>query len=445
MINRIYDYEQKIKSAVADTVDTIKKGDVCGQISYSQSVNFEHDKLQSIDDVSHSAIFCRLFEKGRVGNAAVNNPELVSDMIKNAEESALFGEALDFDLPPAKPYQDLKWLYSPKNINYSKKDLKDISEDLLSKIKAFAPDAKVSVGAANSASVSFLQNTEGFKGVQEFSTLSVYGGVFELGEDGSFLELYEGDRFFDNEYTPDKILKDIQSNLERSKIISTLPKEGAMPVIFAPEAVDMILTPVEIALNGNTLYKDLSLFAGRAGEKLFDEKFNFSSDPHYYLGSSSCAFDDEGTVTEKQNLISNGIFNNFIYDCATAKKMNAHSTGNAGRGVVSLPKPMLSNRIVGAGSHTLDEMIASIDCGLMLLSSIGEGQSNVIAGDFSVLGYTVYLIENGVLKGRVKDIMLSGNGLELLKNIPMIENIQHRNGSLITPHIMLDGVMVSKK
>ncbi len=422
MINKIY--EQKIKSAVSAAASSMEKGDACGQISYMQSVNYEHDKLQSIDDVSHSAVFCRLFQDGRAGNSSINNPELTDELIKNAKESALFGEKLEYDLPPANTYQKMDWLNNPKNLEYSKKDLKDIAEDLLSKIKAFAPDAKATVGASNHASVSFLENTAGFKGEQAASSLSVYGGVFKLGDDGSFLEFYEGERFFDEEYNSDKIINELRSNLERSRIISELPKEGAMPVIFAPPALDMIFTPIEIALNGSTLYKDLSLFAGKIGEKLFDEKFNYTDDPHYYRGSASCAFDDEGTITKAQNLISGGIFNNFIYDCASAKKMNAQTTGNAGRGVVSMPKPVLSNRIAGIGNHSLEEMISSIDCGLMLLSSIGEGQSNVIAGDFSVLGYTVYLIENGVLKGRVKDIMLSGNGLELLKNIPMIEN-QH--------------------
>ena len=445
MINRGYSHEKIIKKAVQDSVQKMDKGDVVGQVSYSQSVSFEFDKLNSIDDVSYSAVYCRLFNEGKVGNASINNPEQIDTMIKNAKESAVFGEMLDITLPSENNYQNLNWLYNNKNIQYNKTDLKEMAGELLNEIKKFAPQAKVSTGAQNNCSQLYLSNTSGFVGEYQTSSLSIHGGLFELAEDGSFLEMYEGQSFYDDSCNFASILIDLEQRLERSRQNSVLKKTGKMPVIFAPPSIDMILSPIEIAINGKTLYKELSLFAHKLDEQMFDKKFNFIDDPYYYLGPASAPFDDEGTIGKKLDIIKDGVFKNFIYDCTTAKKMNAQTTGHASRNSLSLPTPALSNRVLGVGESSLEEMIASVDYGLMLVMSLGEGQSNTMAGDFSVLAETAYLIENGQLKGKVKDIMLSGNAFELLKKIPMLENKIHKEHSLFTPHILLDGVMVSKK
>ena len=444
MINRAYEYEELLRESSKKIITSIDKGDVVATASYSQSVHFEHDKLQNIEDVSYFAIATRLFENGKVGNSHINDPKDHKDLIKNAKESAKFGQEIDIELPSAQEYRLLDWQYSPKNLNYSKKDLKELAETLLAEIKKFAPDAKVSTSTYNSCSLNYLENTSGFKGEYDISTVSLQGGLFELGKDDSFIEIYESYSFYDTDYDIKLITDPLKERLMRSRQQSPLTKTGKMPVIFAPSVMDLVLTPIEIALNGKTLSKEMSLFANRQGEEMFDPKFSLRDDPFYKHSSGSCPFDDEGTIGKPMDLIKDGIFNEFIFDCSIAKKMNAKSTGHASRGIQSLPAPALSNRIIGLGSNSLEEMIASIDYGLMLVGVLGEGQSNVIAGDFSVLGETAYLIENGQLKGRVKDLMISGNSFELLKKIEMIENKLHKEYSLHTPHYLLDGVSVSK-
>lgn len=436
-------HEEQLKQAVKESVQSITQGDVAGQVSYSQSVSFEQDKLHSIDDVSYTSLFCRIFEKGKVGNAYVNDSSQYQEMIANAKESSLFGEQMVFTLPQAQEYAPIGWLYSEKNLQYNKQDLKDLAQDLLYHIKKFAPKAKVSTGVQNGCSQAYLQNTNGFVGEYETSVLSVSGGLFELGEDGSFIEIYESESFYDNDYNLTTLLTELEERVVRSRRTSVLKKSGKIPVIFAPSAMDLLLSPIEIAVNGKTKYKELSLLANQIEEQIFDKKLTLIDDPFYYQGMSSVPFDDEGTIGKVLPIIENGVFKNFIYDCHYAQKMNAKSTGHASRSSHSLPIPSLTNMIIGVGTHSLEEMIASVDYGLMLIMPLGEGQSNVIAGDFSILAETAYLIENGVLKGRVKDIMLSGNAFELLKKIEMIENKTHQEYSLIAPHLLIDGIMVS--
>ncbi|MGL4394399.1 MAG: TldD/PmbA family protein [Brevinema sp.] len=445
MMTRAFEYENKLREASKDALSLMNHGDVFASVSHSQSVSFEYGKLQAVDDVSHSALGCRIFENGQVGNAFVNDPLQYQKMISDAKESSLFGDKISFELPTKTSYKSLDWLYCDKNMSYSKQDLKDLGADLLQKIQKFAPKSKVSVDVHQSFSLSMLRNTNAFEGEYQESALTIYGGLFELGVDDSFIELYEGQTFYTNQLSFDKILKSLEERLTRSQKNSSFSYTGEIPVIFAPSALDSILDPIEIAANGKTLYKDLSLFKGRIAEKMFDQKFQFVDDPFYQFGSASVPFDDEGTIPQVRNIIKDGVFEQFIYDCASASKMNTTSTGHANRSTASLPSPAFSNRLIGAGQHALEEMIGSIEFGLLLESSLGEGQSNVIAGDFSILADSAFLIKNGKLEGRVKDVMLSGNAFELLKNIPMIENQIHHRSSLFAPHIMLDKVNATTK
>ncbi|MGL4367102.1 MAG: TldD/PmbA family protein [Brevinemataceae bacterium] len=443
MITRSSEYEQLMHHAVSKTVEKIKHGDVFSNISYSQSVSFQNDKLQSIDDTSYSTLACRIFDQGRVGNAFVNDPLKVDEMVKNALESSLFGEEMSFDLPKKHTCQELTWNYSERNLNFTKNELKDMAFDLLCEIKKIAPDAKVSTEVQTLFSGFCLQNTNGFNGTAVESDICLQGGVFEIAEDGSFLEIYEGWSFFDQAVSFEKIISNLSERLENSRKSASLKKSGLMPVIFAPSALDLLLDPIEIAANGKSLVKNLSLFADSEGKKLFSSKFSLTDDPLYQYGSASFSFDDEGTPAQKLEIIKDGVFNSFIFDSASAYKTGKYSTGHASRGSASLPAPAFSNRVVCSGDVSLKEMISSIDYGLLMVLPLGEGQSNVIAGDFSVLTESAFLIEQGVLKGRVRNVMVSGNAFELLKHIVMIENEIHKESSLFAPHIMIDKVSVS--
>ena len=67
------------------------------------------------------------------------------------------------------------------------------------------------------------------------------------------------------------------------------------------------------------------------------------------------------------------------------------------------------------GQETAAQLLGSIKKGIYLKSLLGFGQSNIINGDFSANLALGYLIENGEIVGRLKNVMLAGNILDLLK------------------------------
>lgn len=436
-------HEQQLQEAVGRATHLISHGDVFAQTSCSQTVAFEYDKLQTIDDVSSSSLGCRVFENGRVGNSFVNDPVLIEKMIGNARESALFGEKLSVKLPSASAYEPIPWLFSEKNCSYSKQDLKEIAHQLMLEVKKFAPQAKISTSAHISYSRFFLQNTEGFEGNYAESALYLTAGLFEIAPDGSFLEIYEGAPFYDEPFDFMRILEPLRKRVELSRSTCSV-KSGVFPIIIAPSALDLVFDPLLIAANGKTFYKGISFFADKIDALVADEKLTLIDDPLYKYGSAA-PFDDEGTVSKPLDIIRDGVFKNFIYDSATAQKMNTQTTGHATRSFGSLPAPGFTNRVIAAGDIPLKSLINSVDYGILLAGALGEGQSNVLAGDFSVLGESAFLIQNGVLKGRVKDTMISGNSFELLNNIGGLGDMLYQEGSLFAPYMLFHQANVSSK
>ena len=59
--------------------------------------------------------------------------------------------------------------------------------------------------------------------------------------------------------------------------------------------------------------------------------FSLTDDPHIAEGVGTKAVDDEGIITQKNNLIENGIFKNTFSNLFDSYKENKKSTGNGTR------------------------------------------------------------------------------------------------------------------
>ena len=81
------------------------------------------------------------------------------------------------------------------------------------------------------------------------------------------------------------------------------------------------------------------------------------------------------------------------------------------------PAPSPTNLIFEAGETPVEQMIASVEEGLLVDTPLGLGQGNVISGAFSNSLGLAYKIENGEIVGRVKDVSIAGNVYDLLQNV----------------------------
>jgi PmbA protein len=198
--------------------------------------------------------------------------------------------------------------------------------------------------------------------------------------------------------------------------------------------------------SGKTVLQGASPLVGKLGEKMLDRRFSLWDEPYlpYVPGSRMC--DDEGVPSRRMPLIDKGVISNFLYDLQTAAQAGEESTGNAHRGISSLPSPGTSVIVIGEGDVSYQDMIGGVKDGLIVESLLGAGQSNILGGDFNANVLLGYRVEGGSVTGRVKNTVISGNVYTALKDIQATEREGHWvGGSLRTPAFCLGSVSVATK
>ncbi len=130
--------------------------------------------------------------------------------------------------------------------------------------------------------------------------------------------------------------------------------------------------------------------------------------------------DDEGTPTRRTPLIKDGILAGHLHSLETAAKMGEEATGNARTvGRRHVPIVRMTNTFIEPGTMTKEEMFAGVDDGIYACSAFG-GQTMMEMFTFSA-AYG-YRIRNGEIAELLRDIVVTGNVFQTLKDIDGIGN-----------------------
>ncbi|HHY46802.1 MAG TPA: TldD/PmbA family protein, partial [Firmicutes bacterium] len=143
----------------------------------------------------------------------------------------------------------------------------------------------------------------------------------------------------------------------------------------------------------------------------------------------SYAFDDEGVPARKTYLIKDGILAGRLHSRETAGKMGEKPTGN-GRAVNHRHRPIvrMTNTCIEGGDVSFEDMISDIKEGIYAVEAYG-GQTAAEMFTFSAM--EAFMIRNGRIAERVRDVVLTGNVFETLKNIDCIGNdFEWRDGGV---------------
>jgi TldD protein len=132
--------------------------------------------------------------------------------------------------------------------------------------------------------------------------------------------------------------------------------------------------------------------------------------------------DDEGVPSQETVLVEDGVLRTYIHDRISAKHYGLEPTGNGRReSFKHYPMPRMRSTYMLNGPHEFDEMIASVDYGI-LADQFTNGQVNIGPGDFTFYVKSGSLIENGKITAPIKDVNIIGNGPEVLGRITMVAN-----------------------
>jgi TldD protein len=198
---------------------------------------------------------------------------------------------------------------------------------------------------------------------------------------------------------------------------------GTMTVVLGPGWPGVLLhEAVGHGLEGDFNRKGSSAFAGRLGQRVASPGVTVVDDGTLPGRRGSLTIDDEGTPTQRNVLIEDGVLRGYLQDSLNARLMKMPLTGNARReSFAHLTMPRMTNTYMLAGSHDPQEIIRSVKKGLYA-TNFGGGQVDITNGKFVFSAAEAYLIEDGKVGQAVKGATLIGNGPDALTRVAMIGN-----------------------
>jgi TldD protein len=198
---------------------------------------------------------------------------------------------------------------------------------------------------------------------------------------------------------------------------------GPMPVVLGSGWPGVLLhEAVGHGLEGDFNRKGSSTFSGRIGERVASKGVTVVDDGSLLDRRGSLTIDDEGTPTQTNVLIEDGILKGYMQDKLNARLMGVSATGNGRReSYAHLPMPRMTNTFMLSGEHAPEDIISTIKKGVYA-PNFGGGQVDITSGKFVFSTAEAYLIEDGKISTPIKGATLIGNGPEVMQKISMIGN-----------------------
>jgi PmbA protein len=399
--------------------------------SQSQPIFFEANRLKQLESSAAAGTALRLWHRGRPGLAVAYGTVEPAALVDKALGISRLNEPETIDLEKGcnPPYPDMGQAVDPPR-------LIQWGQGIIDQIRAAYPEVLCDVEMECDVETTRILNTYGLDCSYSDTTLSSYVTAEWIRGD-NFLSVGDGQTRRDSlswSQLADQVIK----RLKWAEHTVAVPS-GRMPVIFTGKAADMLWGTLHSALSSKRVLERSSPWSDCLGEMVTAEAITFSQAPE--AGPFSCPFDDEGVPTQALTFIEAGVLKLFYCDRTTGRDLGGGSTGNGFRpGLGSYPIPSLYNSVIRPGTATLNQLIATIDHGILVDQILGGGPG--IAGDFSVNVDLGYHIHRGKLAGRIKDTMVAGNVYTTLKANVELGGDADWNGSCCTPSIIVDGLSV---
>jgi TldD protein len=216
----------------------------------------------------------------------------------------------------------------------------------------------------------------------------------------------------------DEALAQALTNLE-----SVDAPAGEMTVLLGPGWPGVLLhEAVGHGLEGDFNRKGTSAFSGRIGERVGAPGVTVIDDGSIAGRRGSLSIDDEGTPSQENVLIEDGILKGYMQDRLNARLMGVPATGNGRReSYAHAPMPRMTNTFMRGGNDDPAELLSRIKNGIFA-KSFGGGQVDIVSGKFVFSCTEAYKVENGKLGAAIKGATLIGDGPSVLTRVTGIGN-----------------------
>ena len=206
---------------------------------------------------------------------------------------------------------------------------------------------------------------------------------------------------------------------------------GTLPVVLGPGWSGVLLhEAVGHGLEGDFNRKGSSAYSGKVGEQVASSLCTIVDDGTLVGRRGSLSIDDEGTPSQYNTLIENGVLRGYMQDSMNARLMGVAPTGNGRReSYAHVPMPRMTNTYMLAGESEPQDIVRSVKRGIYC-ANLGGGQVDITSGKFVFSTSEAYLIEDGKITAPIKGATLIGNGPEAMRQVSMVGNDLELDGGV---------------
>ncbi len=369
---------------------------------------------------------------------------LAQSAITNAKNT----EADPFHVIPAKPsgaYQSVA-IYDPELVALSERE--KIDRVMAMEREAFAVDPRIKrirkASAGFSDAETLIMNSKGAE--VSYKSTACSSSIEVVAEDKG--ESQAGSEFDVNRFYRKLEIEEVGRKAARRAIdlLGARHVESIKaPVILEAPVAQEFLSLMAGGFSAESVQKKRSLFIGKLDKAVASPLITVYDDGLLDGGLGTAPSDDETVPARKKTVIEKGRLALFLYNIYTANKDKTESTGNGMRGgFKGLPGVGVTNLYIEPGKGTLEDLISSVDGGLLVTDVMGMHTANSISGDFSV-GATGFWIAKGKKAYPVREITIAGNILDLMKNVDAVGGDIRFSGRIGSPSLRIKELSIGGK
>ncbi|HMO97002.1 MAG TPA: metallopeptidase TldD-related protein [Tepidiformaceae bacterium] len=231
-----------------------------------------------------------------------------------------------------------------------------------------------------------------------------------------------GIEYFSDVTTPEQLASEAARQAVLQQDAMEAPA-GTLPVVLAAGDSGVLLhEAVGHGLEADFNRKGTSNYTGRVGQSVASDLVTVVDDGTIADSRGSINVDDEGNPTTRNTLIENGKLRGYLHDEVSSRHFGVAPSGSGRRQTFKdYIMPRMTNTFMLPGQDTKEEIIRSVDRGIYAISYSG-GQVNISNGDFVFSVTEAYMIEGGKVTSPLKNVMLIGNGPDVLSKVTKVAN-----------------------
>lgn len=412
------------------------------EMEYEFSIMLSNGELDQYSDAGSRSVMLKVLKNGKLGVSSTEVFEEPEKLVEEAEENMKLIDSDEEELlydgkGDYPPYQSMETYFG----KFEELSVRD-KMDFVFSVHKHAKEDKRIIMVPRAVFAHF---------VRESRIINTFGlELFYKGDGGySYAMALAADTspragfYFDISTVPEGLNSELigKKAAEEAimKIGSKSLKSGKYRVILRNDVVSEIFGMLAGMVSAERAQKNLTPLKNKLGEKIGSDVLNILDLPYFPGSIFNRPFDSEGVPTQEKKIFENGVFKTFLYNLKTAKKENKKSTGNA-RGLSEIA-PV--NFVIEKGNYEYSQLLKKLDNGVVITDVEGmHSGSNPISGNFS-LGARGYRVENGEISGGVEQITISGNILEVLKNVEAVGSDIKIFLSCISPSLLIKEVDIA--